>query len=253
MELDATTFALEIVNFLVLLWLLWRFLYRPMQRALDARAQAAAQLLRQQDERKAALDARDAALERQQLELAARQSAAEHDLLGEIDAQRQKLLTGLKRDLEAERQRAMARLDQELQNARLQTDVQLRQRAADFVAGYLRRLANPAVEATVIELFLADLAHQPQQARAALRDGRDARHEDAAHIDIATVYAPGDALRARVEQAICELMGEAPQAIPRIEWRLDPSLLAGIRVHLPGHQIEASLQRGVDAFGEESV
>ena len=30
MEFDWTTFALEVVNFLVLVWLLKRFLYRPV-------------------------------------------------------------------------------------------------------------------------------------------------------------------------------------------------------------------------------
>lgn len=40
MTIDPFTFALEIVNFLVLLWLLHRFLYRPIQEAIAERRQA---------------------------------------------------------------------------------------------------------------------------------------------------------------------------------------------------------------------
>lgn len=252
MEIDLTTFALEIVNFLVLLWLLWRFLYRPVQRALEARAQAAAELLRRQDDRNAGLDARAAELERQQAELATQRGTAERGLQDEIGAQRQKRLTELNRELEAERKRAMAKLDQELQSARQQTDMQLRSRAAGFVSLYLQRLADPATEAAVIEMFLADLERQPEAARAALRDGWSEHHDDVPRVDIATAYAPTDAQRARVEQAVTALMGQAATTPPRIDWRIDGTLLAGICVHLPGHQIEASLRRGIDAFAAES-
>ena len=37
MELDWTTFVLEVLNFLVLVWLLKRFLYRPVLAVIEAR------------------------------------------------------------------------------------------------------------------------------------------------------------------------------------------------------------------------
>ena len=37
MELDWTTFALEIINFLALIWILKRFLYRPVLATLGQR------------------------------------------------------------------------------------------------------------------------------------------------------------------------------------------------------------------------
>ena len=37
MQFDWTTFVLEVLNFLVLLWILKRFLYQPVLDVLDAR------------------------------------------------------------------------------------------------------------------------------------------------------------------------------------------------------------------------
>ena len=37
MQFDWTTFVLEVLNFLVLLWILKRFLYQPVLEVLDAR------------------------------------------------------------------------------------------------------------------------------------------------------------------------------------------------------------------------
>ena len=39
MQFDWTTFILEILNFLVLVWILQRFIYRPVLAMLDARQQ----------------------------------------------------------------------------------------------------------------------------------------------------------------------------------------------------------------------
>ena len=41
MQIDWTTFALEIINFLVLVWILKRFLYRPVLDTLARRRAAA--------------------------------------------------------------------------------------------------------------------------------------------------------------------------------------------------------------------
>lgn len=249
MELDITTFVLEIVNFLVLLWLLTRFLYRPVKSALAARAQAAASLQQDLQRRSAALDARATDLEQQRQALAAQRDAAERDLAAQLASSRQRQLTELGRELDAEREKARARLEQEQTRARQQDERELKRRAASFVAQYLRKLAAPSVEAAVMELFLAELAEQSEGARAVLRDGWTQRREGAPTVDVSTAYAPPQGLRERVETQIGALMGQAA----RTEWRIDPALLAGICVHLPGHSLEASLRRGVDAFAAEAA
>jgi hypothetical protein len=75
MNLDATTFALEILNFAVLLWLLRRFLFKPVQAALAARAQAEQQQRDTLDARQQALDARAQALATQEAAQAAQREA----------------------------------------------------------------------------------------------------------------------------------------------------------------------------------
>ncbi len=244
MELDATTFLLEVVNFLVLLWLLTRFLYRPMRAALDARVQAAAQQAAQLQSRRAALEARSADLQRQQRELEQRREAAEHDLASEIAREREARLSKLHREVDDERAKARARMDQELASARDQASDAARRVASSFVADYLRRLASPELEAAITRLFLTDLKQQSEAARAALREGLSLHRDGMAVVDIATAHETPATLREQVEAQLRELLG----APVRLTWRIDAALLAGICVHMPGHQLEASLSRGVDAF-----
>lgn len=245
MQLDATTFALEVVNFLVLLWLLHRFLYKPVQAALDARVQAQARQARALADERSALDQRAAELARQAAALAERRDAAEQALQQSIEVERQQRLAALAKELEGERQKAQARLAEDVQRSQRQGERAMRRRSAAFVAEYLQRLSTPAVEEAVIDLFLKDLAAQSDAAREALRascadDGR-------ADLEVSTAFPASPEVRERIQRQLHELTGN----VHATAWRTDPALLAGICVHVPGHQLEASLRRGVEAFAGE--
>jgi F-type H+-transporting ATPase subunit b len=243
MQFDATTFILEIVNFLALLWLLTRFLYRPVQDALDARTQARVREDSEFTTRHNDLDRQAQQLAAARSVLQAQRESAERELAQEIAAKRHQDLAALAREIEAEATKARARLVQEQASAAAREhDVLLRQ-AASFVARYLTRLASPALEAAIIELFLADLLSQASQAQLALREHGAS---GAPTIDITTAFEVAPQLRQRVEGALATMTGGAAFC-----WRSDPALLAGLRVQITGYRLEASLQRGVDAFVAE--
>lgn len=243
MELDTTTFTLELVNFGVLLWLLWRFLYRPLRAALEQRAAAAAAVQALAD-RGTALDARAAELAAQETGQANRRAAAEAAMQTELETERHRRLAALEQELRGERDRGLARLQQELQAERQHSDAAARERASTFVAQYLRSLASPVAEGLVIERFLSELDTQADAARLALAD-----EAAGSRVEIATAHPVAPAMRGTVEQALRAVM---PADGRTFDWREDPTLLAGIQVHLPGHQLEASLRRGLDAFAGRS-
>jgi F-type H+-transporting ATPase subunit b len=244
MELDATTFVLEIINFLVLLWLLQRFLFKPARAALAARAQAAAEQAERLRAERAALAAGAAELEAQRQALTAGREAAERELTRTIAQERLQQLTELNGEIRAEREKSRVLQQQEQSRLRVQGDRELKLRAAGFVAGYLGRMASPALEAAILELFLTDLAEQSARAQTALRHGWAEHHDGTPLIQITTAFAAPAELRARIEAQLTVLVGEPT----RSEWQLEPELVAGICVHLPDYQLEASLRRGIDAF-----
>jgi F-type H+-transporting ATPase subunit b len=244
---DATTFVLEVINFLVLLWLLHRFLYKPVQAVLDARVQADAKRSQAMADERKALEASAAELARESAALAARRDAAEQALQQAIQVERRQRLEALAKELESQRRKEQARIAEEGQRSQRQGEQALRARAAAFVAGYLQRLATPAVEDAVIALFLEDLAAQSDAARAALRyscaeDG----HVD---LEVTTAFPAATDVRERVQQQLHALTGDAHVTV----WRTDPALVAGICVQVPGHRLEASLRRGVEAFLAEAA
>ena len=106
MELNWSTFVLEIINFLILVWLLARFLYRPVMNIIDKRRQEISNQLSAADAvRKEAetlrLNYQDSMAQWDREKIAARNKLQEA-----IAAERRQLLNELHRDLVQEREKA---------------------------------------------------------------------------------------------------------------------------------------------------
>ena len=239
MGLDLTTFVLEILNFGVLLWLLNRFLFRPIQAAI-ARRQAEAEAAQ------AGLDARAKALADAEAELAARRAAeadereAARAALGEeMLKERGKRLQALDAEIAQARAQAEARLAAQQESQRRQCEADATARAEGFVRHYLERLAGPALEQAIIALFLSDLGQIDPEKRRALA---------AAVVDgpvlLETVYPVSTAVESALADALASLLDHPVS----LRWQATPELIAGLRVELDGHRLEASLAAGLRAF-----
>lgn len=238
MGLDATTFILEIVNFLVLLWLLTRFLYRPLQAAIASRQE-------QYEQARQALQAERTELDSQRTQLAAQLSgqaaqleATQRQLASEIDAERTRRLADLNTELAAERTKAEARLAARLAQRAQQQENEVAQRADAYLRSYLQRLAGPELERAIIRLFLADLAALPEE------QCRQLQASMAEVVELASAYEMDESLHNEVESAITTKLG----ASGTFRWQHDPGLIAGLAVRLDGHLLEASLAKSLDAI-----
>lgn len=244
MGLDLTTFVLEILNFGVLLWLLNRFLFRPIQAAI-ARRQAEAEAAR------AALDGRAKALADAEAELAARRAAetdereAARAALGEdMRRERGERMRALDAEMAQARAQAEARLAAQQESQRRQCETEARTRAEAYVRHYLERLAGPALEQAIIALFLADLGQIDPEKRRALGAAAVA-----ASVRLETVYPLSEAAEASLAEGLASLLGHPVT----LSWRAAPELIAGLRVELDGHRLEASLAAGLRAFAGNEV
>ncbi|MBL8483173.1 MAG: F0F1 ATP synthase subunit delta [Rhodocyclaceae bacterium] len=229
MQFDWTTFALEILNFLVLMWLLQRLFYRPV---LDL------------------LAARQAHIEAQMAQAGAARAEAQalqtqyQDKLAQWRIEQERLRQALEQELAARRAAAAAHLRDELSAAEAATRARNAAAAlaheADLMraaensafagaAAMLRRLASPALTAGIAALLVEDLAALPPERVAELREAaRMATCGGGAQIESA--HALDDATLARVRAALAAASGCALPAQARVE----PALIAGLRIAL-GH------------------
>ena len=99
MQFDLTTFALEVFNFLVLVWLLKRFFYQPVLAVIEARRAAGAAILDRAEAAQRAADAMKAECEARLKQADLERAAAAAALEREIAAQRVRRLAALESEL----------------------------------------------------------------------------------------------------------------------------------------------------------
>lgn len=244
MEFSWLTFGFEIVNFLVLVWLLHRLLYRPVlamiQRRRDeitAQARAAEAQLAEAERRKADYDRR---LE----EWAGERARARRELDEELERERQRRLQALEAELGDRRRREETLASRQAGQAREAAEREALALAGRFAARLLAAAAGPDVQARLVRLLIEELGSLPDARRAALRD---ALNRAGAPLQVTSAHPLDAAQRAELGRALAAL---TDGSAPAIDCREDPALLAGVRLQVGAWQLGANLQDELQAFTE---
>lgn len=247
MQMDWTTFLLEVINFLVLVWLLRHFFYRPVLAVLDARQSRvlaikdeAATLHKEAEALKAQYDARISAWN-------AEQESARQKLDHELVQERARRLEELKLVLADEEAKSRARGDAAALARESSFNRQALEAAFGAAATILQRLASPALTAQIIEVFGEDLAAMSEADRATLLQAVSAL-DDQEVIDIASAHPLDDATR----QALSKNLERAAGRPLAAHYRVAPELLAGLRVAVGQCRLDASLADELAFFQKTS-
>jgi F-type H+-transporting ATPase subunit b len=228
-----TVFA-QAVNFLILVWLLKRFLYKPILHAIDEREKGIASQLAQAEARVAeAQKARDDFQHKNEV----------------FDQQRAVLLTKATDEAKAERQRLLgeASKDADALRAKRQAALQSEQ----------RNLNQEIIRWTQKEVFaitrktLADLANTSLEERMGdVLVGRVRALTGAAKEEIVTAFKTSDHtvsvrsafdLPAAQKSAIASAVKETFTSDARVQFETAPELVSGIEISTNGHKVAWSI------------
>jgi len=246
MLIDWFTVGAQALNFIILVWLMKRYLYKPIINAVDEREK------RIKAERASA--DKDKADAKQQSDEFTRKSA-------EFDKQRADLLSKATGEASAERQRLMdeaRKASDALSAKRLETlrseaqdlDQALTRRAQEEVFAITRKaltdLADTSLEGRLGEVFNRRLRALAGQAKADLAEALRTATEPA--LVRSAFDLPAD-VRAQLQNALNETFS----AKVHVRFEIAPELISGIELTANGQKVAwsiaeylASLRRGVD-------
>ena len=244
MDLDWTTFALEIINFLALIWILKRFLYRPVLATLAERRAGIEGSLNEAR----ATEARAAALQRQfESRLAdweREKAAARSQFDAQMAAEHARQMEALDRALAAERQRGAARDAHRQETLQRELVTQSGTLARQFASALLTRLAGPEIEARLVTIFVEELSTLPEERLEPLRASRN----DHAPAVLSSAYPLSEDQRRQLSDTVEARLGKLVQ----LEFVEDSELLAGVRMSLGAWQLDLSLAGELSVFAEAS-
>jgi F-type H+-transporting ATPase subunit b len=245
MRLDWSTLALQLVNFAILVWLLQRFLYRPVLRAIDARRQAA--------EKQYAEAQRTAERAKQQLaELDSQRAAVAVERAAALaEARKQARQFAESRRAEAERE-AKALLDethQTLAREREELLAEARRAALDLAAGMTRRVLAEIPESFRVEGWLERIDRHLRSVPAAER--AELVGELAAGVPLRVVSA--GPMPAEAEERWRTRLRGSLGADVAISFETRAALIGGAELRFPHATLGYSVEGAVRALQEEAA
>lgn len=245
MELNWSTFVLEIINFLVLVWILKRFLYQPVLAVVAKRRAGIEQSLKEAQSARAQAGELQEQYENRLAAWEREKQAARETLRHEIDTERTRLLDGLKASLEQERERARVADERRLGDALHRNEQAALRQGAEFAARLVSRLAGPDLEARLLALVLEELEELAPERREALRETVAGKNRV---IVVASAYPIDAKRRADLKAALVAVFGESAEPA----FQQDPSLIAGLRIVSGPWSMQANLQDELKSFAESA-
>ena len=239
MEFDWTSFALEVLNFLVLVWLLKRFFYRPVLAVIEKRQTATAKTIadaesvrREAEGLKGEYQTRLAGVDKDRAE-------ARAGLDEEIAAERTRRLAAVEVEVDANRQRRQMLEAREASVREAALEREALTVAARFASRFLDRLAGPELEAKLVALALSELD-------ALAPDRLDALHDPTVSIKVVSAYPLDAAQRTAFTQSLGRLAGRALAP----EFTEDAMLKAGVCIMAGAWVLMANLRDELSFFSE---
>lgn len=244
MEFEWTTFALEVLNFLVLVWLLKHFFYRPVLAVIEARRAETLMTLANAEAVRREAEMLKSEYQTRLAEADKDRAAAKAKLDEEIAAEQVLRLAALEEKVAEERKRrevveARARGELELALGR-----QALSSAARFATRLLERLACPELEAKLADFALSELATQTPQTPDTREALALALQEPQASIRVASAYPLDEARRAAFTQALGQLAGRSLT----LEFSEDATLTAGVCIMAGSWVLMANLRDELGFF-----
>ncbi len=241
MLIDWFTVIAQIFNFLVLVYLLKRFLYKPIIKAMDGRERRIAGRLEEADKR----------------EEEARQELEQYEQRNrELDSQRKQLVSQMKEDVEAQRKELVSQARHQVDAIRtnwyeaLEREKEsllqdLRERTGKHTYAVARRalkdLANVELEQHIVRVFIERLRSLDKEEQRALKESVQKSKREV------TVISAFEILK-ESSQEIVQVIREYLSDPVDLRFETSPEVICGIELRVQGRKIAWSVPDYLDGL-----
>ena len=251
MLIDWFTVGAQAINFIILVWLLKRFLYKPILDAVDAREKRVATELADADAKKTEAKKQRDEFQHKNEEFDQRRAALLSKAMEDVKSERQRLFGEARQAADALSAKRQETLRSDARNLGEAISRRTRQEVFAIARKALMDLATTSLEERLADVFMRRLREMDGKAKAGLAEALKSAS------DPALVRSAFD-LPAEQRTAIQNALNETFSANIRIRFETASDLVSGIELTTNGQKVAwsiadylASLEKGVDELLKE--
>jgi F-type H+-transporting ATPase subunit b len=234
MPIDWFTVVAQAINFLILVWLLKRFLYKPILHAIDEREKGIAAQLAEAEAKKAEAQRERDDFQHKNEAFDQQRAALLKNAEDEAKAERQRLLDGARKDADALRAKRQDALREEQSNLGQEIARWTQKEVFAVARKTLADLAATSLEERMVDVFVHRLSALTGAAKEELAAALKASTQPAR---MRSAFDLPPAQRTAIESAINEAFG----AEAHVTFETAPELVSGIELSTGGQKVAWSI------------
>lgn len=243
MHIDWSTLALQTINVLILVWILAKFLFRPVRDIITKRqAQADAVLADANALKKQAAEAKAEAEETRE-DISAKRQQLLAEAQAEAAAEGARLINAARVDINNERAEATAATAREQKQIGEALIARIKSLAIEITQHLLGRLSPDASLDSFIDELCAALKAESAAVRGALQSDAQAKLP----IEVVTAAQLTSETSARLREKLQAVLGPSVA----LKFSVDPTLIAGIELHGRTVSLRNSLRQDLDCMAKK--
>ena len=232
MQIDWFTVLAQAINFIVLMWLLKRFLYKPILNAIAVREKEIADILADANAKEAKAKKEQAEFQKKNEEFEAQKTKMVNDAKKTAKEAGNELIEKAKTDAEAMRAKSKEALKNEAEKSNQEIIDHTKQEIFAITAKALHDLADAGLEEQVITVFIKQLENLAPKEKKAIA----AAFKDASPATISSAFALHAAQKTAIKTAITENLG-VEVSEENLHFKTTHKLIAGIELSLSGYRL----------------
>jgi F-type H+-transporting ATPase subunit b len=234
MPIDWFTVLAQVINFLILVWLLKRFLYKPILHAIDERERGIAAQLADAEAKKAVAQKERDNFQKKNEAFDKERAALLKTAMDEANAERQRLLGEARRDADAMRAKRQEALQAEQRNLSQEITRWARKGVFAVARKTLADLAGASLEERMCDVFVQRVRALTGEAKEQIMNAfKTSNHTVSVH----SAFDLPPAQQSEIDGALKETF--APDA--HLQFETAPELVSGIELSSGGHKVAWSI------------
>ena len=234
MMIDWVTVIAQLFNFAILVWLLKRFLYKPILQAIDEREARIAAEIAVADKKQAEAQAEIDEFRQKNLEFERQRDTLMHQATEEVQAEKSSLLDEARQSAETLRSKLHEALNSEQRQLQQEVRRRMRQEVFAITRKTLTDLAGLKLEQQMVELFGQRLRTLSQEEKELLASSFVTSSRPAI---IRSAFELPTPERTAIKTVLSELFGAEVQ----VSFETSPDLISGIELSSDGHKAAWSI------------
>ncbi len=242
MELNWTTFILETINFFVLVWLMKRFFYRPVKRAIENRKQNIEKTMREAEDIRANADELESRYRNRIQDWEQEKEMLRASFIKEIEKEKRVTYEKFQIQLDGERKQIIQQEKQKGEETVMKAQNEAFSISLEFISRLLEKLTGPELEEKLTGLAIEQLVSDK------MKDSmKNIQLDDSvSEVVCKSVFPVKEKHKDGLRNALENILNRNIQVV----YDRDPSLIAGIEITAGSYVVQANLRNELRLFAQ---